>query len=71
MQPPPALSPPPDDMDFIDREIDRDSNHGGNDPGPHEAIQGNAQTLYHPILNGTSFICSFFIYFQASLIYYY
>ena len=46
---PPALSPPPDDMDFIDREIDRDSNHGRNDPGPHEATK--AMCRYCTILS--------------------
>jgi hypothetical protein len=43
-------SPPPDDMDF---------NDGEHNPGPHQPIQGDVQTLRHPILNGISFICAF------------
>ena len=50
-------SPPPDDMNF---------NDGKDNLEPHEAVQGEVQTLCHPILNGMSFICSFLFYFQHS-----
>ena len=52
--------PPPDDMDL---------NNGNDNPGPHEPIQGDVQTLYHPTLNGMSFIHTFLFYFQRSLTY--
>jgi hypothetical protein len=32
---------------------------GEDNPGLHEPIQGDLQTLHHPILNGISFICAF------------
>lgn len=46
--PPLAFPPPPDDMYLNDDE---------NNPGPHEAFQG--EILRHPILNGMSSICTF------------
>ena len=48
-------SPPPDDMNF---------NAGENILGPHEAIQGGARTLCHPILNSMSFILAFLFIFN-------
>jgi hypothetical protein len=53
-------SPPPDDMpvDF----------NGENNPGPHEAAQGDAQTVIsHPILDGMSFSIRTFVLFQRLL----
>ena len=57
--PPLEFSPPPDDLEINVGEIN---------PGPHEAIQleGNMQTLHHPILNGILFICTFlFLYLRG------
>ena len=70
MLPPPEFSPPPDDMYFNDGENNPPPNdmyfdEGENNPGPHGAIEGDVQTLRHPILNGMSFtILKFFVLYS-------
>lgn len=56
--PPPENSPPPDDM-YVD--------DGENNPGPHEAMEDDVQTLRHPILNGMSFqvVHTFFVLYSS------
>jgi hypothetical protein len=72
--PPPEFSPPPDDMYFNDGENNPPPDDmyfddaGENNPGPHEAIEGDVQTLRHPILNGMSFIHTFLFYIQDTLL---
>ena len=69
-------SPPLDDVDFNfgglgtntydDNGCDSGmspTHNGQNNLGPHEATQGDAQTLRHPILNGKLFLHAFLFYF--------
>ena len=53
-------SPPPNDMGF---------NVGEDNLAPYKPIQGDVQTLCHPILNGISSItCAFCFNFQPSFL---
>jgi hypothetical protein len=63
----PEFSPPPDDMYFNDIRNnpppdDMYFDDGKNNPGPHKVIEGDVQTLCHPILSGMSFIHTFLVY---------
>ena len=64
MHPPPNIQPLPVQVPFFPPPDEMDFDDGDNDLGPHEATEGNMQTVRHPILNGKSFF-HFFVIFST------